>query len=131
MTDTTMTKPTMELVHALCDQCTRDALADSEAGEADALLSEIRQRLEAMERDAEIKKWSPLYETEKALRKDFKEQRDSLRDECKRLQEALGQAADDILDWACYADTYFHKKHDLTGTVAKYRALSASGREGE
>ena len=47
-----MTKPTMELVHALCDQCTRDALADSEAGEADALLSEIRQRLEAMERDA-------------------------------------------------------------------------------
>lgn len=79
-----------------------------------------------------------------------REQRDSLRDECERLREALNAsgsrvayardlligAVNDIENWAGYASEYFQRKHKLHDALAEYRgaiaglaALSASGRE--
>lgn len=61
-----MTKPTMELVEEYgdrresvgwCDAADREKLERAAQEEADALLSEIRQRLEAMERDAARYRW--------------------------------------------------------------------------
>ncbi len=53
----------------------------------------------------------------------------------KILREALAEAIEDIESWASYADTYFQKKHDLAGCLAKHRAALAApetgdGREG-
>jgi hypothetical protein len=49
-----------------------------------------------------------------------------------RLRAALGEAIDDIDDWASYASDYFRDKHDLAGTLAKHRAaLSPDNTKGE
>ena len=44
-------------------------------------------------------------------------------DELDKMQKLLSEAANDIADWGAYADEYFQKKHDLAGTVAKYKPL--------
>lgn len=45
------------------------------------------------------------------------------------LVKALLEAAEDIESWGAYADPYFHQKHDLAGTVARYRAIAKGGEE--
>ena len=41
-------------------------------------------------------------------------------------RELLAEATDDIEAWGSYAGDYFKMKHDLAGTLAKYRAALAS-----
>jgi len=47
-----------------------------------------------------------------------------------RLRAGYAEAIEDIADWACYADEYFQRKHDLAGTLAKHQAVLA-GQGGE
>jgi len=46
------------------------------------------------------------------------------------LEAGYAEAIEDIADWACYADEYFQRKHDLAGTLAKHKAVLA-GQGGE
>ena len=51
---------------------------------------------------------------------------DELRAEREANRELLrefAEAVDDIESWGAYASDYFQKKHDLDGTVERYRAL--------
>ena len=41
-------------------------------------------------------------------------------------QAKLEEAAEDIEGWGSYASQYFQEKHDLSGTVTKYRNLDTS-----
>jgi len=47
------------------------------------------------------------------------------RDLIKRLADALHDAADDVRGWGDYASSYFQKKHDLRGNVARIYAEAA------
>jgi len=47
-----------------------------------------------------------------------------------RLRAGYAEAIEDIADWACYAEEYFQRKHDLAGTLAKHQAVLA-GQRGE
>ncbi len=40
----------------------------------------------------------------------------------RELRDLLAEAIEDIDSWASYASDYFQQKHDLAGTLAKYRA---------
>ena len=40
------------------------------------------------------------------------------------LKEALLEAAEEIDDWGQYAGEYFMKKHDLAGTVKRFKDLA-------
>lgn len=45
----------------------------------------------------------------------------TLASEVSRLTGVLEEAAGDIEEWGGYASEYFQQKHDLAGTIAKYR----------
>jgi len=48
------------------------------------------------------------------------------------LEGVLADATREVEEWGAYASEYFQKKHDLAGTVARFRAaLSQQGKEGE
>lgn len=53
---------------------------------------------------------------------------DSLRREAK-LRALLNWAADEIADWGAYASEYFQAKHDLAGTVKRFRDVARSAGE--
>ena len=53
--------------------------------------------------------------------------REALELEVARLKAMLGEAAEDIMNWGCYASAYFQQKHDLVGCVAKYRIQKGEG----
>jgi len=46
-------------------------------------------------------------------------------DERKQLAALLSDAVDDIEAWAGYAEPYFQEKHDLQGTIKRYRGALA------
>lgn len=50
---------------------------------------------------------------------------DALLAENERLRGLLDEAIIEIEDWAGYASEYFQDKHDLNGTLAKFRAALA------
>jgi hypothetical protein len=54
----------------------------------------------------------------------------ALREQVAVLQAALSEAADNMEDWAAYADPYFQEKHDLAGDLRRARALLGEGGEG-
>ena len=41
-----------------------------------------------------------------------------------KLRQALNEAAQEIADWGSYASEYFQEKHDLAGTVERFRAIA-------
>ena len=48
------------------------------------------------------------------------------------LEGVLADATQEVEEWGAYASEYFQEKHDLAGTVARFRAaLSRQGKEGE
>jgi len=48
------------------------------------------------------------------------------------LEGVLADATQEVEEWGAYASEYFQEKHDLAGTVARFRAaLSQQGKEGE
>lgn len=44
--------------------------------------------------------------------------------EVEQLRNLIGEAADQIADWGAYAAQYFREKHDLEGTVKRFRAIA-------
>jgi chromosome segregation ATPase len=44
--------------------------------------------------------------------------------EVEQLRNLIGEAADEIADWGAYAAQYFREKHDLEGTVKRFRAIA-------
>ena len=51
-------------------------------------------------------------------------------EEVRELVEALRDAIDEVENWGAYASEYFQEKHDLSGTVAKLRAILAKHESG-
>ena len=56
---------------------------------------------------------------------DIGEQIDAAADEIERLRTLLAEAADEIESWGAYAGSHFQQKHDLAGTVARFRKAAA------
>ena len=92
-----------------------EALIDHDASGFNAQIASLRSEIESLRREmAELK---TAHQEVLCDLGDAEAKAESLR-------RAVAEAADEIEAWGAYADKYFQDKHDLNGTVKRFRALS-------